>query len=275
MYRFLHLYEYFTPASLQKHLVDLQIEHWEFGKRYGLWQCLKCSPWAESLDNAPFDLTIGPMGGLARDSVGEGFAPQEHEAALSKIWLRSFVTSNTTVAVNSPVGVMAPFHVPVTTSATGFAGFVDWLSDLPLNYISRLIGRFRFAEGEKPQPPLPSFDSHTESTALTDHEEFMVEEWWENDGICPVISEAHPSVCHGEPNIPGEEYCVHATGVKLGKPTKELRPGVWYVNELYPCAHLEMRSWHGTNMQREFWYELFTWLWFVDQEVTTVEGPLN
>jgi len=101
---------------------------------------------------------------------------------------------------------------------------------LPIYVLSRQIGRYQF----------PS------SLTIPPSE---LSEWYENDGVCPVISQRHPRPC-------ASGYCFHHQGLPPvdGSGKAKPRTGVWEVWEIKEADHFSLvPTWKGTEMQQRFY----------------------
>ncbi|KAL1923151.1 uncharacterized protein VTP21DRAFT_9527 [Calcarisporiella thermophila] len=146
------------------------------------------------------------------------------------------------------------FHIPLLSQA----------KTIPLTVLSYLIGRYQM----HPKPPSMKW--------------FSEEDWWENDGVCPKISQYHPGDCR-------YEFCEHFTGICPSVKPHLLReegkrgglksrvmdafnphhivpkPGRWQVHEVPAMSHISLLPlWEGRSEQMEFWTCLFAYLARVD-----------
>ncbi|CAJ0841601.1 15731_t:CDS:2 [Entrophospora sp. SA101] len=159
--------------------------------KHGLLKCLFKSPWLYFKDNAPYDMTIHAMNDL--NSTSKTF---------KNTYYRTYAASMTH---EDPI---TKFHKPSFSFSLPLA----------IYFLSYGIGRFRFQDNtisseDHVPPPLSQEELH---------------KWYENDGVCPKISQSHPHY-----------KCEDA--------------GKWYVWEVDNTTHFSLIPvWTGSEQQLLF-----------------------
>ncbi|CAG8531123.1 13655_t:CDS:2 [Ambispora gerdemannii] len=183
---FVQAYDYVDIKWLKKNVFDFQLDHWKYlsttnssnEKGFSL---LKGSSMFKGRDHGPYDLSVHGMKELNAKS-----------RTFPNTFYRTYVASMT--SLDEKTG----FHKPKFTMI------------LPLYYLSKLIGSFRFPED--------AIDIPIKNDELS--------QWFENDGLCPVISQYHPERC-------SPTYCTHHQGLPEVNNNANIsqfcRPGVWDV----------------------------------------------
>ncbi|OZJ06134.1 hypothetical protein BZG36_01016 [Bifiguratus adelaidae] len=225
LYRLLHLYQYFVPLYIQRHIYDLKVEHWGFGRRSSLLQCLIQSPWAEGTDNAPYDLTV-----QARwdDWEGGKEGRKKWKGVGTRTWYRTYATSMTSSSplrqstdVNSQ-----PYHIPTFWPLVMTLLQAPWqfFKSFPLIVLALFVGHYNVSPFQSSHVTDASDIDSEKAKLATEHANaFRIHEWYENDGLVSKIAQYHPGTCEGcyskqqrrrSLELDMEPFCYHRKGLQ-------------------------------------------------------------
>ncbi|PKY45639.1 alpha/beta-hydrolase [Rhizophagus irregularis] len=244
--RFVHIYEYFNIQWLKELFYDFNVDHWNF-----YWKNVWVTEKEQQSDNDNQNTFEEIKQSVAGKTYGllyclykspwlynkdnGPFDMTIHGMKIvnetSRIFPNTFYRSYVTTITCTENSI---YHTPKPSLSLYY----------PIYYLSYKIGRFRFPEAYKQYQP------------ITDEE---LPEWYENDGLCPIISQYHPFSCS-----PG--YCTHHDGMPPSEKYKyqhsyqvstKSRPnpvrGQWEVWKIEDTTHWSIIPvWYNDPKQMEF-----------------------
>ncbi|CAJ0747452.1 24742_t:CDS:2 [Entrophospora sp. SA101] len=232
--RFVHLYEYFDIKWLKKVTYDFNVDHWNFNTI----KSTKINPFStisEYLINIFQSKKVKDSNYLKEREgddemveIDESLNKNSNNICVSKHGLLKCLFKSPWLYFkdNAPydMTIHAMNDLNSTNPITKFhKPSFSFSLPLAIYFLSYGIGRFRFQDNtisseDHVPPPLSQEELH---------------KWYENDGVCPKISQSHPhykcedGLCKHFKGLPSKEN-------ECGYEKENFEAGKWYVWEKYP-----------------------------------------